>query len=1117
MDYYAVWANASEDEWTETTLGNISSSDVVVIAGYDGEDYYGIKSAGSSSPTAIEITVEDGKITSEFDDENDNIKWNITGNATDGYSFYVNGGTEDDRLYCSTNNTSWRVGNPASGVNRYTLDWSSAKNTMVTKDNSTARYLCLYQGTDWRSYLVGSVTPTNLTFFKYSAGSTTNYTTNCVAPLEVDAPTFSPDGSAAYYTTTQSVTISCETENSTIYYTTDGTDPNNESTEYTDAFNVESTTTIKAIAYVGNIASEIATVTIMIHPILTTIPAIYAEAEAIGGTAEARTITFNNWVISGVSGSTAYITDGTNGFIIYTDGHGFAVNDKVNGTVECSLKLYSKAAEVVGLKKSDITDAGGSVTNDGVITPVAKAISALSGVNTGAPVIINNVTYNSENSTLVDENVNAIKPYTTLYDYGSTFVNNKIYSVTGIYLQFGNTKELLPRQSEDIVLESKEQPTLKWYVNNTKETEIGATYTINEDDVFAPYFESNSDGAKTYSSTVGTVASIDPSTGALSIEGVGETVISCAVEAHGDYLAGSKSFTLKVRPEGSGEVTWKAKDWADANSVGENESLEMTENAAGDYIDMSWAKGNNNNNAPKYYDNGKATRIYSSNTLTLTSKNSKIMTSITFTFSQGSFGEDIQNVGDYDTEKNQWTGFANSVTFTSDGTVRITQIDIEYEQGITSTLVIDDVELSMLSPAAQDIAYTSNRTNPTIVYSDYDDEVISISNGQIAPLAVGSTTVTASIAAAAPYSSVVTTFNVTVKSGQEVEESVVILAKKDGVWYALTNIQGSANNSLAGLEVDYFEPAGKILSELTDAQKTSITWKRITDGNSVTFQDANDKYLTGNGTSTNLSVAAEKCVWTKEDNDYWQINQTTKRTFLYISTDTYNYFRCYTATTGNVSGLPIFVASENIYGTTYTRTVTNGNYGTICLPNGGYLTNGTLYEISYYEASSFKIFFDEVLNGVMVAGMPYIFQPNDDVTELKVVYTDNASKTEAESDMLITKGLVGSLANENVEIEAGVGNYILYNNQYWNVDVAGSAVVAPNRAYIHIADVPDYPNQQPAPGRRRVSMNVNNGNQMPTDIEGVEVSEAPRKVVINGEMYIIRGERRYDVRGQLVK
>ena len=61
------------------------------------------------------------------------------------------------------------------------------------------------------------------------------------------------------YANTQSVTLSCETGGSTIYYTTDGSTPTSSSTSYSSAITISSTTTLKAIAYKSGVPSEIAT------------------------------------------------------------------------------------------------------------------------------------------------------------------------------------------------------------------------------------------------------------------------------------------------------------------------------------------------------------------------------------------------------------------------------------------------------------------------------------------------------------------------------------------------------------------------------------------------------------------------------------------------------------------------------------------------------------------------------------------------------------------------------------------------------------------------------------------------------------------------------------------
>ncbi len=191
----------------------------------------------------------------------------------------------------------------------------------------------------------------------------------------------------------------------------------------------------------------------------------------------------------------------------------------------------------------------------------------------------------------------------------------------------------------------------------------------------------------------------------------------------------------------------------------------------------------------------------------------------------------------------------------------------------------------------------------------------------------------------------------------------------------------------------------------------------------------------------------------------------------------------------------------------YTRPVTSGRYGTICLPNGGLMGCAALYEVAYFDAGSQKIYFDEILDGVMEAGVPYIFLPNAGAEELQVLYTDGLNAPAGHKN-----GLYGSYTQE--ELTPNDGNYVLLNNQYLFVN-SDNVYVGENRAYIRLNEISTKATP-PAPGRRRIAMGVQN-SQVATGMENLNAGEAPMKVMINGQLFILRGENMFDATGRLVK
>ena len=183
VTYYAVMAvvtGSTPESWTEEDLENLTSSDIFVFA----DDTYAMTNDnGTSDAPAVEtITVSDGKITSVVAD---NLKWNVSGNNTDGYIFYPNGSTTT-WLYCNTtanssSNNNLRVGTGARKV------WEvNGSGYLVTNDTYTARYLSRFQLQDFRGYTSTSNGAFVPTFYKYNAATTT-YAGYCttVAPEAV--------------------------------------------------------------------------------------------------------------------------------------------------------------------------------------------------------------------------------------------------------------------------------------------------------------------------------------------------------------------------------------------------------------------------------------------------------------------------------------------------------------------------------------------------------------------------------------------------------------------------------------------------------------------------------------------------------------------------------------------------------------------------------------------------------------------------------------------------------------------------------------------------------------------------------------------------------------------
>lgn len=153
VTYYAVMAivkSSTPASWTEASLASLTASDVFVFS----NGTYAMNNDGGTSnqPTVNSITVSDGKITSEVAD---NLKWQVSGNDEDGYTFYPNGSTTT-WMYCNTTASSSSNNNIRVGTGDRKVWIFDTDGYLVTNDTYTDRYLSIYNDQDFRGYTSNS-------------------------------------------------------------------------------------------------------------------------------------------------------------------------------------------------------------------------------------------------------------------------------------------------------------------------------------------------------------------------------------------------------------------------------------------------------------------------------------------------------------------------------------------------------------------------------------------------------------------------------------------------------------------------------------------------------------------------------------------------------------------------------------------------------------------------------------------------------------------------------------------------------------------------------------------------------------------------------------------------
>ena len=273
---------------------------------------------------------------------------------------------------------------------------------------------------------------------------------------------------------------------------------------------------------------------------LTTIDQIQAACTTAGATATDATITFNNWVVTGIKGgNNIYVSDGAKGFVIYGKTTGFATGDVLSGTVACKVQFYSN--NTYELTELTSTTTGLTVTKGGTVTPKVMTLADVTLANQGTVITLKNVEYDGADFT---DGTNKVKFYDAFGTKVSLNAGGK-YNVTGIVIPY-STIEIAPRTADDVEALSSQEAAESSWAKTSVAVKLGETVSNT--------FSTTSDGAVTYTSSKTSVATV-AADGTITVVGAGSTTITAETAETDNFFASSASFTLTVNDPDAAEQT----------------------------------------------------------------------------------------------------------------------------------------------------------------------------------------------------------------------------------------------------------------------------------------------------------------------------------------------------------------------------------------------------------------------------------------------------------------------------------------------------------------------------------------------------------------------------------
>ena len=364
-------------------------------------------------------------------------------------------------------------------------------------------------------------------------------------------------------------------------------------------------------------------------------------------------------------------------------------------------------------------------------------------------------------------------------------------------------------------------------------------------------------------------------------------------------------------------------------------------------------------------------------------------------------------------------------------------------------------------------------------------------------LSTGSDVVTITSYQTDNYSRSTRRINVTV-----VARDVALVTELNGKYYAVTNSPSGTTVAAVELFEDggyyYYKSAGDL---------SNISWKAENTADGYYIRNSADQYLKVAGATMSLSGSTYE--WYKNAGDAFVTGYTTGMcydesysAFVITGQNDHSSVSTISACVHEIPVASLALATE------YTRSLTNGNYATMCLPfavsaSETFFSGAEVYIIVGKHVSAGNVTGIELeqVTGNLVAGKPYVILAT--ASTLSAWHGADLVGSPVNGD-----GLVGNL--NSTPLIMPDGTYGISGNKLRKIN-GGTGKVNQYRAYINLDGIPEVAaTPTPAPGRRVIV------TENSTESEEQQDVETSLEDLLNHATSINWNEPVYNVLGQRV-